>query len=283
MFTASNEYEVLRKVLLCPPDYLNITEAINVVAEKYQDSGIDLERAGKQHAAYVDTFRQQGVEVVLAEPDIHYKYQLNTRDLGVTTPKGIIFGRFLLPNRWGEHRLAENTFAREGIHLYHQIPAGNFEGGDFVYINEKQAAVGTGIRTDSLGIKCLEVALHDAGLEIMPVDFEEKYLHLDMLFNVIDQKTAVVCREALPGDLLEVIERDGFDIIDISEEEAFDHATNILPIGQKRLLSHNKIPRLNKIFTGKGFNVISLEMDELQKSGGGPRCMSFPLLRNRAF
>lgn len=282
MFTAHNEYGTLQKVLLCPPRFLNIDEPINVVAEKYQRGGIDLEEAEKQHAAYVDALRRQGVEVILAGADSHYKYQLNTRDLGAATPKGIVFGRYLLPNRWGEHRLAEKTFAREGIHVYHQIPAGNFEGGDFVFINENKVAVGTGIRTDTLGIKCLEVALHDAGLEIIPVDFEEKYLHLDMLFNVIDEKVAVVCREALPDHLLTLIDREGFDTIDINEEEAFNHGTNILSLGSKRLISHTKIPHLNEIFTGKGFTVISLEMDELQKSGGGPRCMSFPLLREKS-
>jgi len=281
MYIAQNEYGTLHKVLLCPPKHLNIDEPINVVAEKYQQGGIDLERAANQHAVYVETLRQQGVEVILAETDSHYKYQLNTRDLGATTPKGIIFGRFLLSNRWGEHRLAEKTFAREGVHVYHKIPAGNFEGGDFVFINEKKVAVGTGIRTDLLGIKCLEVALHDAGLEIIPVDFEEKYLHLDMLFNVIAEKTVVVCREALPDHLLELIEREGFDTIDISEEEAFNHGTNILSLGSKRLISHTKIPHLNEVFTGKGFTVISLEMDELQKSGGGPRCMSFPVHREK--
>lgn len=279
MYKAENEYGVLKKVLLSPPDYLNVDEPINVVAEKHHRGGIDLERAGSQHRSYVETLRDQGIDVILAETDGHYNYQLNTRDLGVTTRKGIIWGRFLLPNRWGEHRLAEKTFAREGVHIYHQIPAGNFEGGDFVFIDQHRAAVGTGIRTDLMGIKCLEVALHDAGLELIPVDFEEKYLHLDMLFNVLDRKTAVVCREALPGHLLDLIDREGFDTVDISIDEAFDHGTNILPLGHRRLISHTKIPHLNEIFTGKGFTVIVLEMDELQKSGGGPRCMSFPILR----
>lgn len=279
MYTAVNEYGTLKKALLCPPDYLNISEPINVIAAKYRQSGIDLERAAGQHSAFVQALRQQGVEVILADTDSHSNYQLNTRDLGATTPKGIIFGRFRLPHRRDEHRLAEKTLARQGIPIYHQIPAGTFEGGDFVFINEKKAALGTGARTDSGGVRSLELALHDAGLEIINVTFEEKYLHLDMLFNVIAEKTAVVCREALPINLLEAIAREGFATIEISPEEAFDHATNILPLGHKRLVSHTRIPRLNKIFAGKGFTVIPLEMGELQKSGGGPRCMSFPLIR----
>lgn len=281
VFTVQNEYGELKKVLLCPPDYLNINEPINVVAEKYQSEGIDLERAHKQHKIYIKTLEEQGVTVYLSQTDKRYNYQINTRDLGVTTKKGIIFGRFLLAKRWGEHRLVEKTFAQEGIPIFQQIPAGNFEGGDFVYIDDKRAAVGTGIRTDPLGVKCLEIALHDAGLEIIPVDFHEKYLHLDLLFNMVGEKTAVICREGLPPHFLDILDGEGFDTIEISVEDAFDHGTNFLPIGKKTIISHTKIPYINEQLTKRGFKVISLELDELQKSGGGPRCMSFPLLRNK--
>ncbi len=281
MYTVENEYGKLQKVLLCPPEYLNIDEPINVVAEKYHREGVDLERAKNQHHVFAETLAGEGVQVILAQTDSHSKYQLNTRDLGVTTKKGVLLGRFLLPNRWGEHRLAEKTFAREGVPVFHQIPAGNFEGGDFVYIDEGRAAVGTGIRTDSLGIKCLEVALHDAGLKFIIVDFDEQYLHLDMLFNMAAAGTAVACREALPDDFLRLLAAAGFDIIDITPKEALDHGTNFLPIGNNTIISHTKIPRINEQLQRRGLRVISLEMDELQKSGGGPRCMSLPLLRSR--
>jgi N-dimethylarginine dimethylaminohydrolase len=281
MFTVENEYGKLEAVLLCPPDYFSIDEPINVLAQKYHLEGVNLERARRQHNSFVEALRQEGVEVVLAETDPHSRYQLNTRDLGVATRKGILFGRFLLPARWGEHRLAERTFAREGIPLFHQIPAGTFEGGDFVYLDEKRAAVGTGIRTDALGIKCLEVALHDTGLQLRPVDFEAEYLHLDMLLNVPAPKTAVACREALPGDFLEELEREGFCIVDISPAETLDHGTNFLPVGGGTIISHTKIPRINGELRKLGLRVIELELEELQKSGGGPRCMSFPLRRRR--
>ena len=282
MYIVENEYGKLKIALLCPPDNLSIDEPINVVAEKYhREGGVDVERAKRQHQVFVQTLRQEGIQVILAETDRRSNYQLNARDLGVATRKGIVFGRFLLPKRWGEHRLAERTFAREGIPLYHQISAGNFEGGDFVYINHRKAAVGTGIRTDILGIKCLEVALHDAGLEFVMVDFEEKYLHLDMLFNAAAEKVAVVCTEALPEDFLRLLDEEGFFLIEISPQEALDHGTNFLPIGNNTIISHTKIPRINEELERRGLRVVPLELDELQKSGGGPRCMSFPLLRAR--
>ena len=282
MYTVENEYGTLKKVLLCAPDNLSIDEPINVVAEKYhREGGVDVERAKRQHQVFVQTLRQEGIQVILAETDRRSNYQLNTRDLGVATRKGIVFGRFLLPKRWGEHRLAERTFAREGIPVFHQIPAGNFEGGDFVYINPRQAAVGTGSRTDLLGIKGLEVALHDAGLDFITVDFEEKFLHLDMIFNMAAENVAVICTEALPQDFLELLDRENFSLIDISPKEALDHGTNFLPIGKNTIMSHTKSPRVNEELERRGLRVVPLELDELQKSGGGPRCMSFPLLRAR--
>ncbi len=281
MYTAENEYGKLKKVLLCPPEYLNIDEPINVVAEKFHREGVDIERAKSQHQVFVQTLVEEGTQVILAHTNKRSTYQINTRDLGVTTKKGILLGRFLLPARWGEHRLAEKTFAREGVPVFHQIPAGNFEGGDFVFVDNRRVAVGTGIRTDLLGIKCLDVALHDAGLEFITVDFEEQYLHLDMIFNVAASRTAVACREALPHNLLDLLSHEGFATIDISPEEALDHGTNFLPIGNNTIISHTKIPRINGELERRGLRVISLELDELQKSGGGPRCMSFPLLRSK--
>ncbi len=279
MYRVVNEYGELKKVLVCEPDYLNIDEPINVVAEKYQQEGIDLQRAKRQHRGFVEALQGEGVEVILSETHDRYTYQVNTRDLGVTTSKGIIFGRFLLPKHWGEHRLVEKTFAREGIPVFHKLTSGNFEGGDFVYIDHRRAAVGTGIRTDLLGIRGLRMALHDAQIELIPVDFHQQFLHLDMLFNVIAPRTAIICPEALPEDFLALLARDDFTLIEISPKEALEHGTNLLCLGGNRIISHNKIPNINRKLEESGFHLIVLELDELQKSGGGPRCMSFPLLR----
>lgn len=273
------EYGVLKKVLLCKPDFLKILQPINVIQAKHSENNIDSEKACKEHEEFVSVLEKEGVEVILGESHERFPYEVNTRDLGVTTPKGIVFGRFFSPYRWGEHRLIEKTFLENDIFIYDKHTEGIFEGGDFMYLDENTVAIGTGIRTDLVGVRQLENTLNDLGIAVIPVDFEEQFLHLDMIMNVIGEKTAVICEEALPSDFVNVLKEMDFTLINVSKEDVFLHKCNLLSIGNKTIISHNQAEDVNKRLESLGFRVIQLNMKEVLKSGGGPRCMSFPLLR----
>lgn len=274
-----NEYGKLKKVLLCQPDYLKILQPINVIQEKHSVNNIDTELACKEHQQFIKALEDEGVEVILGKNHERYPYEVNTRDLGVTTPKGIVFGRFFSPLRWGEHRLIEQTFQEEDIYIYDKHTEGTFEGGDFMYIDENTVAIGIGIRTDLVGVRQLENTLSDLGIEVIPVDFPEEYLHLDMIMNVIGEKTAVLCEEALPTHIVDTLKEKGFTLINVSKEDVFLHKCNLLSIGDNTIISHNQAEDINEQLQQLGFRVIQLNLKEVLKSGGGPRCMSFPLLR----
>ena len=277
----NSEYGKLKKVLLCKPEYLSISTPINVIAEKCSKRGdkVDIDRACKEHDEFVEAFKSYGVEVLLAKTHPRYPYEVNTRDLGVATTKGIIFGRYLKPMHWGEHRLAEITLHENNIPIYYKMNKGTFEGGDFMYINKKLSAVGIGIRTDMLGVNDLRMALYDADIELMPVDFNEDYLHLDMICNVIGEKVAVVCPDALPEQILNRLNEEKFQLIKISKEDVFLHACNLLSLGNDTIFSHYQAGKVNEKLKALGFNVEILNLKEVLKSGGGPRCMSFPIER----
>lgn len=104
-----NEYGPLKKVLLSKPQHFRIISPINVIQEKNKDEKIDSNKACQEHETFAQALAAQGVEVVFAENHEHYPYQVNTRDLGVTTPKGIVFGRFNTPYRWGGTLFIRNS------------------------------------------------------------------------------------------------------------------------------------------------------------------------------
>lgn len=273
------EYGRLKKVLLCKPDYLKILQPINVIQEKHSENNIDTEKACKEHEQFIKALEAEGVEVVLGKNHERYPYEVNTRDLGVTTPKGIVFGRFYNPYRWGEHRLIEETFKENDIYIYDKHTEGIFEGGDFMYLDENTVAIGTGIRTDMVGVRQLANTFEDLGIEVIPVDFAEEFLHLDMIMNVIGEKTAVICEEALPDEFVKYLKEKDFILITVSKEDVFLHKCNLLSIGDKTIISHNQAEDVNEQLEELGFRIIQLNLKEVLKSGGGPRCMSFPLLR----
>lgn len=277
----NTEYGKLKKVLLQPPTYLTIKNPINAIAEKnIRIRDIDKNVAVLQfEEEFVRAFESYGVEVIEIDPHPELVFAVNTRDLGVTTPKGILFGRFLKFPRWGEHRLTEDSLLDKQIPIYCKIDKGIFEGGDFVYLDSQTALVGHGCRTNLLGIKMLEFLLHDANLEIIPVDFDERFLHLDMICNVVGEKVAIVCPEALPLSIIKLLKDRKFNLITIPMEGVFMHECNLLSVGNDTIFSHPQALDVNCKLRSLGFNIEVIEMTELLRCGGGPRCMSFPLER----
>lgn len=275
----STEYGVLKRVLLCSPEFLNISNPINVIAEKYHKENIDIEKVCIEHNEFVEVLRSYNVEVLFSKTHQRFPYEVNTRDLGVTTKRGVLFGRFFSPYRWGEHRLAEQTLMENNIPIYEQQTAGTFEGGDFMYIDEDTVAVGIGIRTDLIGVNALKNTFKSLNVEVIPVDFEKEYLHLDMILNVVGEKVAIVCKEALPNHIISTLVKKGFKLIEVTKEDVFLHKCNLLNIGNNVIISHVQADDVNNKLKKIGFEVVVLHLKEILKSGGGPRCMSFPLKR----
>ncbi len=276
-----NEYGKIKKMLICPPENLCIDEPINVIAARHNQSGeVNIERAKEEHEEFSFCLRENGIQVIKPKTYKRFSYQINVRDLGVTTAKGIILGRLLKPERWGEHRPVEEIFLEKKVPVFHKMDRGIFEGGDFMFLDENTALVGIGARTDWLGFKVLETLLYDAGIDLVPVDFPAEYLHLDMICNVIAEKVVLVCPEALPVSLFQLLRQKKFAFIEVEREEVFQHACNLLNIGEEKIISHPGAERVNELLKSLGMELFVLPLHEVRKSGGGPRCMSSPIERN---
>lgn len=278
----TNEYGKLRRVLLHSPKHLTIQKPINVIAEKnIKTRDIDTDVACKEfYEEFVGAFKSYGVEVIEVGPHPELIFAVNTRDIGTTTPKGILLGRFTKFPRWNEHRFTEDALKEQKVPIYHRIDKGLFEGGDFMYVDDNTVLIGHGCRTNMLGVKALEFALYDSNLELIPVDFHEDYLHLDMICNVVGERVAVVYPDALPENVLALFKQKNFELITVSKEDVFLHGCNLLSIGDDVIFSHPQVPHVNEKLKALGFKVEVINMTEIMKCGGGPRCMSFPILRD---
>src|SRR5213076_1606491 len=151
-----------------------------------------------------------------------------------------------------------------------------FEGGDFVALDCGRAAVGLGARTEAGALSELR-ALLGPTVELIGVPFEARYLHLDLIFNVIAERLALACSGALPPTFLDRLERDGFRLLEVSEAEVFHHGCNVLAVGDGRIISHTGNARVNDLLRAEGLEITAVEVSELAKSGGGPRCLTLPI------
>lgn len=271
----STEYGTLRRVILCPPRYMAIEEAINEVQKQYEDENIDRERAMDQYRTFRDTLRAHGAEVIELEPSEEYPEQVFTRDIGFAVGDELFISRMASDIRQGEEEALETFLHEKGIR-YRKLEGGRIEGGD-VIVDRDTVYVGVSERTSRDAIRMLteELPEHD----IIPVDFEGKYLHLDCVFNILSPDTALIFPEALDSETVGKL-GGKYNLIEVNADEQFTMGTNVLSIGGRKLFSLPVNPAVNHAMRAHGYEVIEIDFTEIIKSGGSFRCCSMPVERD---
>ncbi|MBQ3420914.1 MAG: nitrate reductase, partial [Romboutsia sp.] len=227
----------------------------------------------------VKAYEDNGVKVEYLEADPERPNSVFARDFGGCVKEGYILGNFRLPLRYKEHVDYENKMKNLGIPVIARVEKGLFEGGDFMFLNEKTIAVGMADRTNEEGVKEIRSQLSKYGYEVIGVKLKREYLHLDMCFNLVDDKIAVSYKEGLPEDFAKRIEEMGIEIISVPEESIYEHGCNLQAIGNRKVLSLKRNTKVNEELRKRGMEVIELDITEILKAGGGPHCMTFPLER----
>ena len=85
--------------------------------------------------------------------------------------------------------------------------------------------------------------------------------------------------DGLPEDFRKTLKDMDIDLIEVDEEAIFLHGCNLQALGDHRVLSLARNTEVNKQLKDHGMRVIELPITEILKAGGGPHCMTFPLIR----
>lgn len=269
---------VLKKVLVSKPEFLK-PAPINEIAKIWKDTTLDVEKMVEEHQIFVNAYEKAGVEVTFLEADKERPNSVFARDFGGCVKEGYILGNFKLPLRYKEHLDYERKMKELGIPKIAECKTGLFEGGDFAFISETWIAIGMADRSDAVGVEEIRKQLEQYGYKVTGVPLNPKYLHLDMCFNLVDDHIAVAYKEGLPEEFLKMLTAQEIEIISVPEESIFLHGCNLQALGNHRVLSLKRNEQVNEKLTGKGMKVISLDITEILKAGGGPHCMTFPLVR----
>ncbi|MBS4194268.1 dimethylarginine dimethylaminohydrolase family protein [Lederbergia citri] len=270
------EYETLHKVILCEPKYMKIKEVINETQKQYKNENIDSELATRQHTEFIKSLQQQGVEVILIPPSQQYPEQVFTRDIGFTIGSTLFVAEMANDIRLGEEKVLKQILQEKEI-LFQDLTKGVIEGGD-VIINKNTVYIGISSRTNGKAVEQMKKILPDH--EIIPIPFDEKYLHLDCVFNILSPNEALYFPEALDQNTIDFL-KTRFQLIEVSEDEQFTLGTNVLSIGEKRVFSLPINKNVNKKLKTLGYNVIEVDISEIIKSGGSFRCCTLPILRGK--
>ena len=248
-----NSTGVLKKVLMCKPTYLKPVP-INEIAKKWQDTTLDIKKLEAEHELMVKAYEENGVEVVLLDADPRMTNSVFARDFGGCIREGCIFGKF-----------------KESIRF--------FEGDHFTFLDDNTLVIGMVARSNQKGVNEIQEQLAKYGYKVIGVPCDEKYLHLDLCFNMVDEKLALAYREALPDEFLKLVDEMGIETIDVPAESIFELGCNVQALGNKRVISLKQNKFANEEMRKRGIKVIEVDITEIVKAGGGPHCMTFPLLR----
>lgn len=269
-----SEYDPLRRVLLCPPEFMAIKDVINDVQKSYQEENIDTEKAMQQHKEFLQALQQEGVETDLLDPSEVFPEQVFTRDIGFTVGDTVYIAEMASEIRQGEEGvlqkwLKNNDFQAENL-------SGNrVEGGD-VLIDRDTIYVGISSRTCKNAIEELKKKHPD--FKVIPISFDEKYLHLDCVFNILSPTEALIYEDALDQKTIDMLSQ-RYTLLPVDADEQFALGTNVLSIGSRRVFSQPQNIKVNALLTANNFRVIEVDFSEIIKSGGAFRCCTLPLIR----
>lgn len=279
VFTA-NSTGVLRKVLLCPPTYFTFQPINEITKAVLRDGEVaDLEVFNREHNELVDAYRQAGVEVELIEPVENLPYMVYARDFGACVQEGAIIGAFREPARQGEELHYIKKLNEMGVPIIGRVDRGSFEGGDFWFLDDATLVHGVVARTDWEGIECAQRILEPLGYTLRGVQLPSRNLHLDMAFNIVAPQVAVCAVDQMPDWFLRQLAKRRFELIEIPAEGVFKHHANIQCLGKDRVLTFAGNKAVNEKLTALGLEVLTPEITEILKGGGGPHCMTFPIKR----
>jgi N-dimethylarginine dimethylaminohydrolase len=268
------EYDSLQRVIVCEPTYMEIQEVINEVQEQYKNDNIDKELATKQHRKFTEKLEQHGVEVIRLQAQEKYPEQVFTRDIGFTIGNTILISKMESEIRQGEQAILQQWLNSTNT-PYQKIQSNKVEGGD-VLVDGRTIFIGVSKRTSMESILELETLF--PGYEINPVPINEKYLHLDCVFNILSPEVGLIFPSALAHETIDMLSIK-YELIEVEEDEQFTMGANVLSIGNKKVISLPQNKKVNEKIRAHGFEVIEVEFDEIIKSGGSFRCCTMPILR----
>ncbi|MBB5692971.1 dimethylarginine dimethylaminohydrolase family protein [Muricoccus pecuniae] len=273
----------LREVLLCPPDHYRWIPTNSIVRRTLagDNQAPAAAHLKAQHAELVHAIGQGGAEVRLIAPEPHLPYMAYTRDSVVVTHRGPVLCQLERPQRRGEYAALIDFHAAHGSNLWRKSSAGTLEGGDIHIIRPGLAAIGaSGGRTDRAGADQLAGWLREEGWEVRVEEFDEHFLHLDVLFCMAADGLAVACEEVLDPAFLGWLRAHGIRWIPVPYRAAMSLGCNILALGNGRVVSARESTDLNAALRAEGLEVLDPALSLFTAGGGGPHCLTCPLRRD---
>jgi arginine deiminase len=306
-YGASCEYYPLKKVLMFRPG----EEVSKVTFNSYQELSfrdvVYWRQFQKEHDRFCTILQNESIKVIylnkLLSEDDNKSVNPNsvyTRDSGSITSAGSIQMRMANQIRTSEPVLVTRGLKKLGIPLLHEITSpGLLEGGDFVYPDENTLMIGYGTRSNEEGaLQVTRTVLRNTSVKtIVLIPLPSWRVHLDGGLMFIDKDLILYHPDSVETfpvrvhrqnkgiriiPLMDFIS-ENFDAekISITDNELYLFGVNVLCLGKRKCVIYEWNERIIHELKERNVDVLSLEGGELSRGGGGPHCMTLPILRQK--
>jgi N-dimethylarginine dimethylaminohydrolase len=264
-----------RSYLMCPPSFFAVTYSINPWMQPGRP--VDLARVMAQWATLADTYRALGHTVELVEPEPGLPDMVFAANSG-TVIDGVVLGaRFRHPERIPEAEHYRRWFVERGMADVVMPSVVNEGEGDLVWTGRVLLA-GTGFRT--------EQAAHLEAQEILGVPVvslqlvDPRYYHLDTCLLVLDDSPAepliAYYPEAFSPGSRRALARLFPDAVIATAADAACLGLNGVSDGRSVVLPLEALD-LGRALVARRFEPVFVDVSELRKAGGGPKCCTLEL------
>jgi len=288
MFNGHSLVGELKRVLVCSPEAAGwADDRVN----RWQELGFlhppNVVIAQTQHEEFCRQLAATGADVqhLPESPELTLDAAY-THDASFSTDHGLIAMHPGKKNRVAEARRHREFCGHLGVQMLGEItqPA-TTEGGDIVWLDAKTLLIGNGFRTNKQGIAQMRALLGPHGVEVLEASLPyglgpSACLHLMSLMSMLDDSTVLVDLPWMAVETVQLLRGRKLKLIEIDSTERDTLAVNVLALGKKRLLAIEQNEKTNRRLRDAGFDVRTFPGDELcVNGGGGPTCLTRPLLR----
>ena len=245
----------------------------------------------KEYENFESIFKQNDIEVYHFPLNKNVKMDsIYCRDASIITNFGVIICNMGKEGRINEPGAQLEEYQQKNQVILGQIKSpGTLEGGDVAWLNEKTLAVGYSYRTNEAGIKQLKELLEPKGVTVLVADLphyrgKEDVFHLMSILSPVDKDLAVVYSPLMPITFRNELLKRGFELIEVPEVEFDSMGCNVLAISPRECLMVEGNPITKDRLEKAGCKVTTYLGKEISvKGGGGPTCLTRPLVRIGTF
>jgi N-dimethylarginine dimethylaminohydrolase len=272
--TLTSPQATTRRYVMCAPKYFSVEYSIN----PWMDPGtpVDVDLAMIQWTELKRTYERLGHVVEVVEPQPGLPDMVFAANSATVIDGRVLGARFRAPQRAAEAEHFRRWFTTRGYRDLVMPSRINEAEGDFAWTGSVLLA-GSGFRTDPEAHAEAQEVLGVPVVSLRLVD--PRYYHLDTALFVLEcgeRAQIAYYPEAFSAGSRRVLERMFPDAVVADADDAACLGLNGVSDGRHVVLPA-EATGLAAQLAARGYEPILLDISELRKSGGGPKCCTLEL------